>query len=409
MKENEKAQEQELEKVYYVAGLIMKHLRGELTELEEAVLNAWIEESEANRLLFHDLTDPERLHSSLGHLSKDSSAAFERLKKKFAASSPKTIRLASPWRWAAVAAVLIVAAGIALLPYMTNRKQQLENSSTAKATVDIPPGGNKAVLTLADGSKIVLDAAADGTLARQGNAVISKKGEQVIYDVSSSTDNQEALSLKSNTITTPRGGQYPVILPDGSKVMLNAASSITFPPVFTGTERKVEITGEAYFEVATLRLRSGQKMPFKVVVNGMQVEVLGTHFNINAYADEPIIATTLVEGAVKVMKEGKEVRLNPGQQSQLTKTNELKKVENANLEEAVAWKNGVFYLSSADIGSIMRQISRWYDIEVEYTHGIPAGHISGEVPRSMNLSEVLKVLQESGVKINLDGKKVMVQ
>jgi ferric-dicitrate binding protein FerR (iron transport regulator) len=356
-----------------------------------------------------ELTNPDSLNIGLRELSKDNSTALVRLKKQFARANPKTVRLTSPWRWAAVAAVLIVTVGLSLLPYMINRKEIPQQTSTAKTTLDVPPGGNKAMLTLSDGSKIVLDSSPDGTLARQGNAVISKKGEQVIYNVSQGTKSNQDLSLQPNTISTPRGGQWPVVLPDGSKVMLNAESSITFPPVFNANERKVEITGEAYFEVTTLRLHSGQKVPFKVVVNGMEVEVLGTQFNINAYADEPVIATTLLEGSVKVTKEGKQALLKPGQQSQVSRSNQLKVVDKANTEEAVAWKNGVFYLSSADIGSIMRQISRWYDIEVAYSNGIPAGHISGEVPRNLKLSELLKVLRESGVKITTDGKKVMVQ
>jgi len=264
---------------------------------------------------------------------------------------------------------------------------------------DLAPGGNKAVLTLANGSSIILDSAQNGTLTTQGNTKILKLGGMLSYVDSSKLSS----AVLYNTISTPRGGQYQLVLADGSKVWLNAASSLRFPAGFTGKERKVELMGEAYFEVA-----KNASMPFKVEVNGMEVEVLGTHFNINSYHDEPAIRTTLLEGSVKINKNNTTSLLKPGQQAEVNSAGEVNIINDADMEEAVAWKDGKFQFDRADIYTIMRQIARWYDVDIEYK-GSVSSHFGGTISRNVNLSQILNMLRLTGeVKFEVRGKKIRV-
>jgi transmembrane sensor len=264
---------------------------------------------------------------------------------------------------------------------------------------DVVPGKNKAILTLANGSSIILDSAANGTLTTQGNSKILKLNGMLSYN----TLKNKSSEVVYNTISTPRGGQYQLMLADGSKVWLNAASSLRFPASFVGKERKVELLGEAYFEVA-----KNAKMPFKVKVNGMEVEVLGTHFNINSYENESTIRTTLLEGSVKINKNNSSSLLKPGQQAQMNKAGEIKIINDADVEEAIAWKEGKFQFDRADIHDIMRQLTRWYDVDVEYK-GTVSSHFGGTISRDVNLSQVLNMLHLTGeVKFQVEDRKVVV-
>ncbi|MHB1179403.1 MAG: FecR family protein [Daejeonella sp.] len=270
---------------------------------------------------------------------------------------------------------------------------------------DIAPGGNKAILTLSDGSKISLSDAANGEIAKQGGISITKTSNgQLIYSIANSQPTTHTSNLIYNTIETPKGGQYQINLPDGSKVWLNAASSLRFPASFTGNERKVELSGEAYFEVAHITLPAGSgAMPFKVTSGNQTIEVLGTHFNVSAYSDEPSIRTTLLEGSVRVSLpsplsgEGLDRNfsklIKPGQQS---KVNETIKVFNVDTEEAVAWKNGYFMFNNENIQSIMRKISRWYNVDIEYRGNISQKALWGSVSRFKNVSEVLDLIELTG-------------
>ena len=304
-------------------------------------------------------------------------------------------------RWLSAAAVLVLlAVGI----YWWNAKNK-EAAGPFAFTVpeNIKPGGNKAVLTLADGRQVILDTAQNGVLQTSGAITIRKtKDGELVYDLSAATGTQQGANLY-NTISTPNGGQYQVLLPDGSKVWLNAASSIRFPMAFAGKERKVVITGEAYLEVA-----QNARMPFMVEANETKVEVLGTHFNINSYTDERYLKTTLLEGSVRVVSGNDAVILKPGQQALSKAGNIAEVVYQANLEETMAWKNGFFYMSETPITAIIRQISRWYSVEIAYPEGTPVGTISGKIPRSMNFSNVLKVLQKSGVVLKMEGQKLVI-
>ena len=265
---------------------------------------------------------------------------------------------------------------------------------------DILPGGNRAVLTLDDGSQIVLDNAHNGTLAQQGNAEIVKLDDgKLAYDIVSNEKSQ----IISNKITTPRGGQYFVSLPDGTNVWLNATSSIKFPATFTGNKRNVEITGEVYFEVAF-----DANAPFIVKIGNAEVKVLGTHFNINAYEDENDVKVTLLEGKVMISSSlAPSVSLSPGQQASLSKTGDLE-VAKIDPNDAITWKNGYFQFNQDDIQTVMRQISRWYDVEVEYESTIPKQLFAGEMQRNLTLSQVLNILEKSQVKFKIKDRKIIV-
>ena len=320
-------------------------------------------------------------------------------KIKPVAQSAKVIRF-TIWKRIA-AAVIIIALGTGTYFFLINKGQKeiAKTGNDNQYKSDIAPGGNKATLKLADGSTIILDSTQNGIISQQGNAKVLKLDNgQLAYNTSGA-----AKEVLYNTVSTPRGGQYQLTLADGSKVWLNAASSIRFPASFTGNERKVEITGEAYFEVA-----KNPAMPFTVAVNGMNVEVLGTHFNINSYTDEGAIKTTLLEGAVKVNKGSVMAMLSPGQQAQLTTNGQIGVTKNIDVDEVMAWKNGVFNFTEADIENIMRQISRWYDVDVAYQGSISKETFSGIVGRNRNVSQVLKIMEQAGVKFKIEAKKIIV-
>jgi len=319
------------------------------------------------------------------------------------------------YRWWAAAAGIILFLGVGAYFYF-NQKPGSEVAKTPAAKKmknDVAPGGNKAILTLANGSNITLDSAANGELAQQGNSVINKtKDGELKYEPAIPGKPGEAgkpqLAIVYNTLATPRGGQYQLVLPDGSRVWLNAASSIRYPTAFTGNERKVEITGEAYFEVAPVRLRSGQKMPFIVQEGGMSVQVLGTHFNVNGYEDEDAVRTTLLEGSVKVSKDDVYVLLKPGEQTSLSHSSNLSQPIPVQTDEVMAWKNGQFAFRDATIESIMRQAARWYDVDVVYDATITK-HFIANIPRSVPLSELLKVLELTDqVHFKVQGRKITV-
>lgn len=299
-----------------------------------------------------------------------------------------------------VAAMLLISAGI----YFLNNKKEAPQAVAglqSKFGSDVAPGGDKAMLTLADGSAIVLDSANNGLVAKQGNSNVEKPANgQLVYNAESATANT---AIQYNVLTTPRGGQYRLVLPDGTKVWLNAASYIKFPTTFTGDKRNIELKGEAYFEVA-----QNAKQPFEVSVSGMQVQVLGTSFNVNAYDDESNIKTSLIDGKVKVLNQNSASILDPGHEAVMNKNTNDIKVAAADVEDAIAWKNNVFSFQNADIPTIMRQIARWYDVEISYEGKVSTEKFVGEVSRNSNVSEVLKILELNKVHFRIEGKKITV-
>ena len=307
------------------------------------------------------------------------------------------------WGWAAASIILALSLGVYLLS--TKTKRTLPPVNVAQAAT-IAPGKNGAVLTLADGSRVVLDSLGNGVVANQNGAQIVLKGGALAYDASGATNGEVAY----NTMSTPKGRQFQVTLPDGTKVWLNAASSLRYPTAFTGKERKVTVTGEAYFEVA-----HNAALPFVVNVNDKEeVTVLGTHFNINAYENEKAIHTTLLQGSVKVgnrqsaIGNEKSVILKPGEQTSLSQSSQLSKPIPVQTEEVIAWKNGLFNFESASLGEIMRQLERWYDIEVSYEKGIPNVEFEGKMTRDVPLSDLLSMLERSDIHFKVAGRKLIV-
>jgi transmembrane sensor len=296
--------------------------------------------------------------------------------------------------------VLLLAAGSWL---WKNNHQPSTVAFAGKSHVknDIAPGSNKAVLILGDGSRIALDSTSNGTLAQQGNVkIVQLDSGQLAYNGMASAND----AVQYNTLTTPRGGQYQVTLPDGTKAWLNAASSLKYPTTFAGKNRQVELSGEAYFEVATNATK-----PFTVHTSKSTIDVLGTHFNINAYHDEKAILTTLLEGAVKVSNSNGQTVLSPGQQANINTITGQLQVKTVDTEEAIAWKNDQFAFHDIDLSTIMRQVARWYDVEIVYTGQPPADEISGKISRNYNISQVLKMLEyTAGIKYTVEGHKVTI-
>jgi transmembrane sensor len=306
--------------------------------------------------------------------------------------------------WMRVAAVVVILFISGTTYWILSEENKTKPASPVAVSPAKPPtilpDGNHAILTIGNGGKIILDSVQNGNIG--GNVKMIKQGALLVCDGSPSSQTDEPVSY--NTLTTSRGGQYQLVLPDGSKVWLNASSSIHFPIAFTGNQRNVELTGEAYFEVA-----KNKEKPFHVNVNGMQVEVLGTHFNVNAYGDENSIKTSLLEGSVKIKSGQTSGLLKPGEQGVLMKDANKIKVIKTDMNEVIAWKNGLFQFDGVGITTIMREISRWYDVDIVYEGEIPARRFEGEISREASLSDVLKILELSNVKFTVEGRKIVVQ
>lgn len=296
-----------------------------------------------------------------------------------------------------VAAAIIIFLGAGTYIYLLNSEMPPASTTTIPVVQaeKFEPGGKKAILELADGSSITLDDAADGKLARQDNTEIIKNKGLLSYEQNNATG---AAALAYNKIATPRGGEYQVMLPDGTKAWLNADSYIKFPVVF-GKERNVEMGGEVYFEVA-----KDKERPFKVLVNGTIVEALGTHFNINAYVEEQTQNTTLLEGSVRVSSGSAQNILQPGEQAQVTESNSMKVVKRVNTAEVMAWRNGLFFFNKADMRSFMRQLERWYNIKVKYAGELPNLNFNGKMERNLTWEQLLRILKEMGVNYEVEGR-----
>jgi ferric-dicitrate binding protein FerR (iron transport regulator) len=377
--------------------------RSEWTSKEVQWLLRYLEDSEDTGLIQlmqkHFLDDLENAKEISPEVS---SKLFKAIHDKIDSESKGKKRRVIPLKRIAIAASVI---GLLLISVLL-LNDKIGKKETAKAETnhqrfknDVSPGGDKATLILADGSTIVLDETQNGTIAQQGNSKIIKLDGKLSYDPT----NKNSREIVYNTISTPKGGQYQLELPDGSQVWLNATSSIHFPTSFTGTERRIEITGEAYFEIA-----KNPNMPFIVTVSNSEVQVLGTHFNINAYNDEDNVKTTLLEGSVRFVNDGSINILKPGQQAQLTKEGTTKVVSDVNVDNVVAWKNGMFDFENASIETVMRQLSRWYDVEIEYK-GKTDDLFIAEMRRNIKLSDALKALELTGkVKFDIQDKKIIV-
>jgi ferric-dicitrate binding protein FerR (iron transport regulator) len=333
-------------------------------------------------------------------LQRITHAMHQNTAKRIPMPPPRSKKRLLPY--VAAAAMLIILATTLLWyrwPFGGQQKQ------LAKTSIDIPPGHNGAILTLADGSTILLDSATNGTIAQQANTTITKTNGQLSYNNKSDIEKSD-IEKSYNVLTTPPGRQFSIVLPDGSKVWLNAASSLRYPAAFAGNERVVELTGEAYFEIA-----ANAALPFFVQSTGQQVQVLGTHFNINAYTNEPNTKTTLLEGSIRVTnptsKNPTSKNLTPGQQSQLQE--QYLTVQPADVAQAVAWKDGLFSFHHADLQAIMRQLSRWYNVEVQFEGNPGQEQFTGKIGRNLSLHDVMEGLAFTHVKYRIEeGKRIVV-
>jgi len=412
-----------------LAELAHRFLEGTATEEEKILLHQWFDaaDKEAIELVFLPKRETEedvqkRIFAGLQVAIAEEAverpaaepvepaAAAMPVERSPAAPAPR--RIGRYTRWIAAASILVVAGVTGLYFWKAHKTGTAACCEVPVAAVrkDLPPGGNKATLLLGDGSTVNLGAAQNGVIRQVAGARIDKQDGKLIYMVAATvgTDARKtadvAAAPEMNTIQTPRGGQYQVVLPDGTRVWLNAASSLTYPTVFIGPDRRVQLNGEAYFEVARKK-----DQPFLVAAGNMQVNVLGTHFNLMAYDDENAIKTTLLEGAVKVTKGDASYMLQPGQQASLDRSSGAFRILAVNVDEVVAWKNGVFELGGETIEPVMREMARWYDVDVEY-QGKTNEHFRGTIPRSANASEVFRMLELTGaVHFTIEGKKVIVR
>lgn len=381
--------------------LINKYLSNQATAEEEELLLNYYNTLQKNELNW----DEDVMGDEDTTKAKLYSKVLSEIKAREAA--PKRVFFMRRW-FVAASVTLFLLASASLVFYLKNDRSALtaKNSTAPKNT--IAPGGNKALLTLSNGSKIILDDAATGELAKQSGVKVTKAANgQLVYTVENTSANSAASGqLTYNTIETPKGGQYRVDLPDGSKVWLNAGSLLRYPTSFNGNIRSVELTGEAYFEVA-----KNAKKPFRVVSNNQVVEVLGTHFNISSYIDDTSVKTTLLEGSVKVLstKSNQSKLLKPGEQSNINYLNNSIAVQQVNTDEVVAWKNGYFLFVDEDLKSIMNKFARWYDIDVEYAANVDNLRFGGMVSRSRDLAQALKIIEQTGnIKAKIEGRRVII-
>ncbi|QNK63455.1 FecR domain-containing protein [Pedobacter sp. PAMC26386] len=301
-------------------------------------------------------------------------------------------------KWLYTAAAILTGILSIVIFYQTKPVTQIYTRNNKVYSHDIGPGGNAARLTLSNGSTIILNEAKVGNLVQQSGIAIIKQNNGLLSYQKRGENDQTRLGV--NILTTPKGGQYQLLLADGTKVYMNASSSLNFPVQFTGKNRTVTLKGEAYFEVA-----KNKDKPFIVHTEKGNIEVLGTHFNVASYTNEPKMITTLLEGSVKVSSQHHSSIITPGQQARVNQQIEISKVDVA---EAIAWKNNLFIFDQSSIKEVMRQLERWYDVEITFEGNIPTGSFTGEISRNVKLSEVLKVLQFSDVNFKIDGKKVII-
>lgn len=382
----------EANKQYFIQ-ILTKYRRGTATQEEIKFLESYYNLFDLNDDLITDENEADFLHLK-NAIKANVDERIAQYEKK-----PATMPSRSGWiRYAVAASILLF---ISVGAYFFIRNTHKADNFAANTYKGIVPGTNKATLTLANGTTISLDDATKGQIAKQVGVKITKTADgQIVYQADA-TGQEQAVQ---NTVTTPKGGQYKIILPDGTNVWLNAASSITYPTVFKGAEREVTLDGEGYFEVA-----KNKAMPFRVKSALQTIEVLGTHFNINAYADESLVKTTLLEGAVRVTSATNSILIVPGEQAVINRVgNGAISKQQVNLDKEVAWKNGVFSFADEDIREVMRQVSRWYDIDVVYEGDMPTEKFFGEISRNSNLADVFRILELNNMKFVVEGKTVKI-
>lgn len=386
-----------------IAALISGHLLNQLSATELQELENWINSAQANAVIFQKILNEDNLKKQgavLNRLDLDADLLETKAGLIFSPGKTSDRKHFKLWSRIAVAASVILIAGLGGLFFFQN--QQSEHP-IARYSNDVAPGIQSATLTLANGKQIKLTTASQGKLANESGVSISKSSDgHLVYEIQ---DPATARENAFNTLRTAKGETFQVKLPDGTLIWLNAASSLKYPVSFAKLKsRRVELSGEAYFEVA-----KDKRLPFVVESGGQQVQVLGTHFNVNAYADEPGTSTTLLEGSIKILAAGATVVVKPGQQADF-KDGRINIAE-VNPDMAVDWKNGKFRFKNEPLASILRKISRWYDVEIDDQldpKNMPT--FTGSVSRLDHVSAVLKMLEEtSDVKFQVEGKTIKVK
>lgn len=391
--------------------LLRQYATGASTPEEVRELFEWIRETEDDALLKAKIKE---LWSKYEDDNQLPDVDWDAIYRRITNTSPAKKVYLWPRVAAAVAVITVLGVGGYFMVTRQAAKPIVNANAQPLTKDDVAPGGDRAVLTLADGTQIVLDSAANGSLTQQGGIKIIKlENGQLAYDpLNQSSPLQGTGEVLYNTISTPRGGQYRIELADGSRVWLNSASSLRFPAAFTGNERNVELTGEGYFEVV-----HNTSKPFKVSANGVSVRVFGTHFNISAYTDDAVIKTTLLEGSVEVEKNGLGRMIKPGEQAQMSGQSEPMNnseiyVQSVNVEDVVAWKEGRFIFHDDNIQSVMKQLARWYDVTVSYEGDITNEEFVGVINRSRyeNIMEILDMLEKTRtVSFIVNGRHVIVK
>lgn len=375
--------------------LLRRYMDGRATAEEKAIIDKWYASvAEGEESSIDKEAVKEQLYQRIVTAMDKDATVVPFYKKTF-------------YKWLVAASIILIAGAGNFFLFFNKTKKQAEVVNIPVSHDVAPPAANRAMITLANGQKVFLDSAANGSIAVQGNTKIVKDADgKLSYQPSAKGEGQEEIY---NTLYNPRGSKViDMALADGSHVWLNAGSSLTYPVAFVGKERKVSITGEAYFEV----IHNATK-PFIVSRDDMSVRVLGTHFNVNAYDDEADVRVTLLEGSVKISgsRHAASRVIKPGEQAILSQTKDDKQVkvtDDVDIEEVMAWKNGKFQFGEkTDVQTIMRQISRWYDVEVEY-QGNVTGLIGGSISKTVNVSSVLEMLEKTGeVKFKIEGKKII--
>jgi|WetSurMetagenome_2_1015567.scaffolds.fasta_scaffold42798_3 transmembrane sensor len=373
-----------------IEDLVQKYLNGTSTVEERELLDSWY------RSQLEDTHEWEA--DSLDELQLVKEKMFNVIKERI---TPNLSRKFIPnfYRYVAAAVIVVIATSTF---FFYKSSQIISSDSTAIERVVISPGRNGAILTLGDGEKIILD--------NHALTLMDKAKMTGVYKYSDSLLEYKDLFHKdkkgvvSNTLTTPRGNKFMLVLSDGTRVFMNAGSTLQYPEIFNGPERIVKLTGEAYFEVA-----HNKKSPFKVQVGDQIVEDIGTSFNISAYEDESFISVTLVEGSVKIEKNKNQVVISPGQNALTSESNNAISVKSADLESDLAWRSDLFHFENVQLSEVLKQIARWYNLEIEYKGSIPTKTINGEIYRNVNGAQILTILKNLGVNFKLDGNKLIIE
>jgi len=386
--------------------LLAKYLLETITEEETRQFFDLLEDPSCQALLTEDIG--RHLAAEKSDSATDRQVAM-RIKARLAArrrSDRKGAVIRISRFVATAAAVLFIAAGLTIWVRTRKSPPGLAARGLEMKKTDIAPGRDGAILTLADGSTIDLDSTRNGKIIQQGITSIVKRGGVLSYEGgghhASAGQGDQPSAVLYNTVTVTAAHQIQLLLPDGSKVWLNASSTLSFPTAFTGRERRVRLTGEGYFEIAH---KAGQ--PFVVTAAGIEVQDIGTQFDVMAYSDEPAIQTTLVEGSARVASGVRSALLRPNEQASIV-GGAIAVQQNVNVEEAIAWKNGLFLVNGAGMSSVLRQIGRWYDVEIVFKGEIPKGHMIADIPRSMSLLGVMDLLRQFGIGCRLEGRQLII-